>query len=230
MHTKIGLAAALLLSSSAFALAQDGPGKGDMSPGGGQKMERAPGGGDSGPNPNSARDNAPGQMKGDGPAMDAARGKTKDGRSARDDAPGQNKQNAAGKNDDAGKSGAQKSGDKADNDKAGNKERGATGASTGESGAATKPGKGSVAEVTTEQKTRARTAFEKHKVEPAKNINVNVSVGVVVPRTVHFYAVPSDIVEIVPVYRGYKYFMLDPVRIVIVDPDSYEVVDIIVIA
>ena len=35
---------------------------------------------------------------------------------------------------------------------------------------------------------------------------------------------------IVPDYRGYNYIMLDDDRVAIVDPDTFEVVDIIVIA
>ena len=41
---------------------------------------------------------------------------------------------------------------------------------------------------------------------------------------------PEDIVTIVPDYSGYMYFMIDDNRVAIVDPDTYEVVDIIVIA
>jgi hypothetical protein len=42
--------------------------------------------------------------------------------------------------------------------------------------------------------------------------------------------VPADVIEIVPAYRGYEYIVLDDDRIAIIDPDTYEVVDIIVLA
>jgi hypothetical protein len=67
-------------------------------------------------------------------------------------------------------------------------------------------------------------------VEPARNLNVSVNVGVALPRSVHLYPVPEDIVLIVPDYRGYDYIMLDDNRVAIVDPDTFEVVDIIEIA
>ena len=89
--------------------------------------------------------------------------------------------------------------------------------------------KGSIANISTEQKTRVKSVFSGHLVAPARDINVAVSVGVVVPRSVHFYPVPEDVVTIVPDYRGYEYFMIDDSQLAIVDPDTLEVVDIIVV-
>ena len=63
-----------------------------------------------------------------------------------------------------------------------------------------------------------------------RDLDVAVNVGVVIPHSVHVYPVPIDIVTIVPDYRGYMYFMIDDNRVAIVDPDTYEVVDVIVIA
>lgn len=90
--------------------------------------------------------------------------------------------------------------------------------------------KGSITNVTTEQKTRVKTVFSEHHVAPAHNLHVAVNVGVAIPRSVHVYPMPEDIVTIVPDYSGYMYFMIDDNRVAIVDPDTYEVVDIIVIA
>jgi hypothetical protein len=106
--------------------------------------------------------------------------------------------------------------------------RSSTGASEGSEGRPEH--RGSVANVTTEQKTRIRTVFSRHHVEPARNLNVSVNVGVRLPHSVHLYPVPEDIVLIVPDYRGYEYIMLDDNRVAIVDPDTFEVVDIIEIA
>ncbi len=106
--------------------------------------------------------------------------------------------------------------------------RSSTGASEGTEG---KSGtKGSIANISTEQKTRLKSVFSGHLVAPARDINVAVSVGIVVPRSVHFYPVPEDVVTIVPDYRGYEYFMIDDSHVAIVDPDTLEVVDIIVVA
>ena len=106
--------------------------------------------------------------------------------------------------------------------------RSSTGASEGSEGRSEH--RGSIANVTSEQKTRIRTVFSRHHVEPARNLNVSVNVGVALPRSVHLYPIPEDIVLIVPDYRGYDYIMLDDNRVAIVDPDTFEVVDIIEIA
>ena len=103
-----------------------------------------------------------------------------------------------------------------------------TGASEGTEGRSER--RGSIASVTSEQKTRIKTVFSRHHVEPARNLNVAVNVGVALPRSVHLYPIPEDIIVIVPDYRGYDYIMLDDDRVAIVDPETYEVVDIIEIA
>jgi Protein of unknown function (DUF1236) len=108
------------------------------------------------------------------------------------------------------------------------RDKGATGASEGTEGKSAP--KGSVANISPEQKMRMKSAFGSHHVAPARNIGVAVNVGVVVPRSVHFYPIPEDIVTIVPDYSGYEYFMIDDAHVAIVDPDTLEVVDIIVIA
>ena len=102
-----------------------------------------------------------------------------------------------------------------------------TGASEGTEGRS--GGRGSITSVTTEQKTRIRSVFTRHHVEPARNLNVAVNVGVRLPHSVHLYPVPSDVIEIVPEYRDYDYIMLSDNRIAIIDPDTFEVVDVIVL-
>ena len=66
--------------------------------------------------------------------------------------------------------------------------------------------------LTTEQKTTIRkTVIQSSsapKVERSK-INFNISVGTVVPRTVHLVAVPPTLIEIHPAWRGYRYFVVD---------------------
>jgi outer membrane biosynthesis protein TonB len=89
---------------------------------------------------------------------------------------------------------------------------------------------GAVTTLAQEQRTKVQTSFAKHKVKSA-NVNITINVGVAVPRTVELYSVPEDIIVIVPGYRRYRYFVIgDPDRICIVDPETYEIVEIIVIA
>ncbi|GLK81453.1 DUF1236 domain-containing protein [Methylopila turkensis] len=56
---------------------------------------------------------------------------------------------------------------------------------------------------------------------------VSVSVGVSVPRSVTIERLPPRIVEIVPEYAEYSYFVTDDDTIAIVDPDTYEIVYVI---
>jgi len=80
--------------------------------------------------------------------------------------------------------------------------------------------------ITTEQRTELKKAITTESVEPA-NVDVQVDVGVVVPRTVKLHRLPARVVELVPVYDGYEYFVLADGRIVIVEPDTLRVVYII---
>lgn len=60
----------------------------------------------------------------------------------------------------------------------------------------------------------------------SQNINVNVSVGARLPTGVVFNPLPMTIVELVPEFRGYDYFVMGD-EIVIVDPATRQVVEII---
>jgi len=58
------------------------------------------------------------------------------------------------------------------------------------------------------------------------DVNFSISVGTRVPRSVHFVTLPSEIVRIVPQYRGYEYFLVED-EIVIIDPQTLEIVAVI---
>jgi hypothetical protein len=90
-----------------------------------------------------------------------------------------------------------------------------------------KGGKASGANLTQQQRTRVKSSFAKHRGKSAK-VNITVNVGVAVPRSVRLYAMPQEIVVIVPAYRRYRYFVVGD-RVCIVDPDTYEIVEIIII-
>ncbi len=55
-------------------------------------------------------------------------------------------------------------------------------------------------------------------------INFDINVGVSVPTTIVLNPLPLDVVEIVPAYRGYQYFLLADGTIVIVEPSSLQIV------
>jgi hypothetical protein len=58
------------------------------------------------------------------------------------------------------------------------------------------------------------------------DVNFSLSVGTRVPRSVHFVTLPSEIVQIVPQYRGFDYFLVED-EIVIIDPRTLEIVAVI---
>ncbi len=127
-----------------------------------------------------------------------------EGRSSSDDG----KADDVKKSGDAGKPGSDNS---------------AEGRSGGEGGKAEKPN------LTGEQRTKVQSTFSKHRVEPAKDINISINVGVAVPRSVRLYDVPQDIVVIVPAYRSYRYFIYED-TIVVVDPVTWLIIDVIALA
>lgn len=85
--------------------------------------------------------------------------------------------------------------------------------------------------ISSEQRTTIRQTIVSSgggaKVSRSSLGGVSVSVGVSVPRTVTIHRLPPKIVEIVPEYAEYSYFITDDDVIVIVDPDTYEIVYVI---
>lgn len=238
-------AAIALLAGASLAIAQDatkGAGGAGGPPTAGAGAGAGPAGDRGGATTPSAKDLAPGRAAGS--ATESAPGQKKlRGETAKDEAPGQLKRGAEGKSDANPGKAAKNDGDKGDASgtagdksmKTGKEQTGAKsndsseGASEGTAGSgAGKPGGGNLADIPQEKKAQVRSAFGKHRVEPAKNINISVNVGVAVPRSLTLYVVPQDIVVIYPAYRTYKYFVYDD-RVVIVDPNTYEIVEVIII-
>jgi len=60
----------------------------------------------------------------------------------------------------------------------------------------------------------------------AGNLNVNIAVGTRLPREVQVRPLPATVIEIVPQYRGYAYVLVGS-QIVIVDPDTLEIVAVL---
>jgi hypothetical protein len=74
--------------------------------------------------------------------------------------------------------------------------------------------------------TSIRNVIVESKAEPV-DLDIEVNVGVVVPRTVELRPLPPRIIEIVPAYRSYEYFVLADGRIIIVEPGTLKVVYVI---
>lgn len=159
-----------------------------------------------------------------------------DADNAQADTPKSKHENARSDNDraksgnDRSKDDAKADGDKArskdaakSDDKSGSADKSATtGKSEGASGAGSGP------KLSGEQRTKVQSSFRGHKDKSVKNLNVTISIGTAIPRSVTLYAVPEDVEVIVPEYRRYKYFVYED-EVVIVDPDTYEIVEVIVL-
>jgi Protein of unknown function (DUF1236) len=76
------------------------------------------------------------------------------------------------------------------------------------------------------QRTRVSESIGRLNVAPLNNVNFSLSVGTVVPNDVRFQPLPADIVEVMPQYRGYDFFVARD-EIVIVEPSTYRIVDVL---
>lgn len=110
---------------------------------------------------------------------------------------------------------------RADEHEGGREERRET---TGQGAGATH---GTAANIKPEHKTQIHDIIIKERAAPrVDHVDFSVSVGTAVPRTVRLAAVPRQIIEIEPEWRGFEYFMIGD-RIVIVNPRSLEIVAVL---
>lgn len=78
--------------------------------------------------------------------------------------------------------------------------------------------------LSSEQRTDLRGKFDRRSARADAKFSVRV--GAHVPRRVRLYAVPAAVLAIVPAYSAYRYVVVED-EIIIVDPATYEVVDVI---
>jgi hypothetical protein len=89
-----------------------------------------------------------------------------------------------------------------------------------------KPG-GPAVQLSVEQRTRIRQVIVSQRVERTARVNFDIRIGTRVPRAeVRLFPVPVTVIEIVPQYRGYLYFVYED-EIVIVDPVTLEIVAVL---
>lgn len=78
-----------------------------------------------------------------------------------------------------------------------------------------------------DQRTQVRERLNSHREARVTNVSFSINIGATVPRNFRaVHVIPSDIVAIVPQYRGYRYFIYEE-RVVIVHPQRYEIVEVI---
>ncbi|MGB9368468.1 MAG: DUF1236 domain-containing protein, partial [Xanthobacteraceae bacterium] len=92
--------------------------------------------------------------------------------------------------------------------------------------AGTKGGASSSVSLTTEQRTTIRQTVLTSSAPRVTNVNFNVRVGTVVPRTVRIAPLPATIVSIEPTWRGYMYFVYQD-EIIVVEPGTLRIVAVL---
>src|SRR5262249_54826273 len=76
-----------------------------------------------------------------------------------------------------------------------------------------------------EVQSKFSETIEKRNIKTSTNVNVDVSVGRTIPRSVTVYDVPTDIVRINPEFRGKKFTVVRD-EIVIIEPKTHKVVSV----
>ena len=94
-------------------------------------------------------------------------------------------------------------------------------------GAAERPMTSKNVSLTTEQKTTIRkTVLTGAAPRVTGNVNFDIKVGVVVPRTIRVAPLPTTIVEIEPEWHGYMYFVRGD-EIIVVEPSTLRIVAVL---
>src|SRR5882757_8069479 len=77
-----------------------------------------------------------------------------------------------------------------------------------------------------QQRTRVTQSISRLNVQPVTNVNFSLSAGTVVSRDIRLQTLPADVVEVVPQYRGYNFFVVRD-EIVIVEPSTNKIVTVL---
>ena len=80
--------------------------------------------------------------------------------------------------------------------------------------------------LTTEQRTVVRSKVLTSAAPRVTNVNFDIRVGTVVPRTVRIAPVPVTLIEIEPTWRGFMYFVSGD-TIIVVEPRTLEIVAVL---
>ena len=76
------------------------------------------------------------------------------------------------------------------------------------------------------RRTEFRQSITRTNVRAVTNVTFNVGVGTVIPRSMTLHRLPPAILTLVPDYEGYEFILVRD-DIVIIDPDTYEIIDVI---
>jgi uncharacterized protein DUF1236 len=94
---------------------------------------------------------------------------------------------------------------------------------------ADRPSSGERTQLSEQQRSTVhQTILKESNVNRASNVNISVSVGTRFPPSVRLAALPASVISLVPAYRSYRYVVVND-QICIVDPNTYEIVEIIAV-
>jgi len=79
--------------------------------------------------------------------------------------------------------------------------------------------------LSSEQRTKITTILRQHKMR-SEHLNISVHVGARIPDTVHFYPLPTEVVEIYPEWRGYDYILVED-EILVVNPRTHLIIAVL---
>jgi hypothetical protein len=96
---------------------------------------------------------------------------------------------------------------------------------SGKNGTTGQGAAGSSTKLTTQQRTKITSIIKEKRVQPT-HLNISVHVGARVPTSVHFYPLPTQVIEVYPEWRGFDYILVGD-EILIIDPGSHEIVAIL---
>lgn len=84
------------------------------------------------------------------------------------------------------------------------------------------------AKLTSEQRTKITSVIKSQKVKRIQpsELNVSIRVGATVPTSVHYYPLPSEVIEIYPEWRGYDYILVGD-QIIVIEPDRHVIVAVL---
>ena len=181
--------------------------------GGGAMKEGAPAG-------SAQTDRPDGARTGDTMRDQPGKQQQQQGQAPRDRDGSKQQQGQAPRDRDGSKQGA------SDTKEGGSKQGASDTKQGGTTAAGTKGGASSSVSLTTEQRTTIRTTVLTSSAPRVTNVNFNVRVGTVVPRTVRIVPLPATIIEIEPTWRGYMYFVYQD-EIIVVEPGTLRIVAVL---
>jgi hypothetical protein len=93
--------------------------------------------------------------------------------------------------------------------------------------AASKASSGKSVQLNDNQRTQIKNIVVKDtNVARVDHVDFSVNIGVAVPRSVHVAVLPTDVVEIVPEYRGFNYVIVGE-QLLIIDPNTMLIVEVL---